>query len=98
MNYILSHPEFCLLPYQLLRWSIDSPVKQLCVSGDKDTEETVVSPVQERPKKKKKKRNNAENTTETANIKGKIAAATVVLKGFKKGVTKAKLQRLLKQR
>ena len=69
------------------------------MSGCKDTEENSVSPVQDRPKKKKKKKqDNAENITQPGGIKGKTAAATVVLKGFKKAVTRAKLQHFLKQR
>ena len=68
------------------------------MTGPKGTEESPVSTVPERPKKKKKKLDNAENITQQAAIKGKTAAATVVLKGFKKAVTRAKLQRLLKQR
>ena len=68
------------------------------MSGGKDTEESSVVSVPDRPKKKKKKPDNAENTTQQAAIKGKTAAATVVLKGFKKAVTRAKLQRLLKER
>lgn len=68
-----------------------------CTLGDDDAEESIV--VQQKPKNnKKKKLTSTEHSTQTASVKGKTAAATVVLKGFKKGVTKTKLQRLLKQR